>query len=237
MEVIMIYITGDVHRDFSRIEEFCEEYDTTTDDILIILGDAGINYYCTEADQQLKEELAQLPIILFCIHGNHEEYPYNISTYQEKIWHEGLVFYEEEYPNILFASDGEIYDFDGKKAITIGGAYSVDKYYRLRVGEPWFDSEQLDEQTKALVESRIEAANHKVDFVFSHTGPLKFVPVDEFMPTINQNTVDQSMEKWLDYIEDNLDYERWFFGLFHCERIMGRIAILYQEIEDISEFC
>ena len=37
-----------------------------------------------------------------------------------------MVYVEEEYPNILFAKDGEVYDFCGKSVMTIGGAYSVD---------------------------------------------------------------------------------------------------------------
>ena len=32
------YITGDTHRDFDRIEEFCEENGTTVDDVMIILS-------------------------------------------------------------------------------------------------------------------------------------------------------------------------------------------------------
>ena len=39
------YITGDTHGDFSRIEEFCRENDTTKEEVMIILGDAGINYW------------------------------------------------------------------------------------------------------------------------------------------------------------------------------------------------
>jgi len=81
--------------------------------------------------------LEQLPITLFCIHGNHEERPYEIDTYEEMEWHGGMVYVEEEYPSLLFARDGEVYDFEGKKAIAIGGAYSVDKHYRLRNGLQW----------------------------------------------------------------------------------------------------
>ena len=50
----MVYITGDTHRDFARVEEFCEEYGTTEDDILIILGDVGINYYLDDRDDEIK---------------------------------------------------------------------------------------------------------------------------------------------------------------------------------------
>ena len=63
-----IYITGDTHRDFERLYYFCEENRTTKDDIMIILGDAGINYYLLGTDDNLKDELNSMPITLFCIH-------------------------------------------------------------------------------------------------------------------------------------------------------------------------
>jgi len=36
------------------------------------------------------------------------------GDYEEKAWHRGKVYYGEEYPNLLFAIDGAIYDFDKK---------------------------------------------------------------------------------------------------------------------------
>ena len=174
----MVYITGDTHREFERVEEFCEEYGTTDDDVLIILGDVGINYYLDDRDNEVKEELSQLPITLLCIHGNHEERPELINSYTEKMWKGGLVYFEEDYPNILFAKDGEIYDFDGRKAIAIGGAYSVDKYYRLYYNLAWFESEQPDECIKRYVENKLESVEWKVDYVLSHTGPLKYLPYE-----------------------------------------------------------
>lgn len=40
----MIHITGDIHVRFERVEAFCERFQTKREDILIILGDAGINF-------------------------------------------------------------------------------------------------------------------------------------------------------------------------------------------------
>lgn len=40
----MVYITGDTHGKFERVEAFCKRFQTSHDDILIILGDAGINF-------------------------------------------------------------------------------------------------------------------------------------------------------------------------------------------------
>ena len=39
------YITGDTHGDFSRFPPFCERFQTDRNDIMIILGDAGLNYF------------------------------------------------------------------------------------------------------------------------------------------------------------------------------------------------
>ena len=109
----MIYITGDTHGEFGWLDQFCKENTTGYDDILIILGDAGINFSGGSRDEKLKDFLLRLPIILFCIHGNHERRPQTLPGYQEVDWHGGKVYRQIEYPNLLFAKDGEIFDFDG----------------------------------------------------------------------------------------------------------------------------
>ena len=134
----MIYLTGDTHGRFERIGAFCEKMQTSQDDILIILGDAGINFHASALDILRKEYLSKLPITLLCIHGNHERRPESLPYYGEREWHGGKVYAEGRYPNILFAKDGEVYDLDGKKAI--GGAYSIDKAWRT-AGQSWWADE------------------------------------------------------------------------------------------------
>lgn len=109
--------------------------------MLIVLGNVEINYYLNEEDRNYKEYLKKLNLKLFCVRGNHEERPENISTYKEVEMFGGKVFIEEEYPNLIFAKDGETYNIDGKKILVIGGAYSVDKQYRLLHGYKWFKEE------------------------------------------------------------------------------------------------
>ena len=92
----MIYITGDTHGKFERIEQFCGKFKTSREDVLIILGDAGINFSGWVKDHVKKEFLETLPITFFCIHGNHEERPYHIQTYRTQIRRGGEVYYEPE---------------------------------------------------------------------------------------------------------------------------------------------
>ena len=230
----MVILTGDTHGEFDRIEQFCEEYETTENDVMVILGDAGINYWLDEQDEALKERLSQLPITLFCIHGNHEERPEEVSGYELVEWRGGFVWIQPEYPNLLFAKDGEIYQFDGKTVITIGGAYSVDKYYRLAVGVPWFGTEQPDERTKGQVMSALNRAGWKVDYVFSHTVPLSAIPRHALLPTVDQKMVDNSTEEWLEEIAQKLDYQGWFAGHFHITWSLDRIQILYEDYMELD---
>ena len=151
----MVYITGDKHGDYDQVFEFCYKNNTSKNDIMIVLGDAGINYYLDNKDYTLKNHLKELPITLFCIHGNHEERPYNIAGYKSKVFNNGIVYYEEKYPNILFAKDGEVYNFNGFYTLVIGGAYSVDKDYRLSNGWAWFKDEQPSKEIMKYVERQI----------------------------------------------------------------------------------
>ena len=88
-------------------------------------------------------------------------------------WHGGTVYVEDDFSNLLFAKDGEIYDLDGKKSIVIGGAYSVDKYYRLQRGMNWFPDEQPSDEIKLKTEKQLSAVNWNVDIVLTHTWPAK----------------------------------------------------------------
>ena len=231
----MIYITGDTHGDFQRIEEFCKRKKTTYDDILIILGDAGINFSGGSRDEALKSYLLRLPITLFCIHGNHEMRPEKIPGYKEVAWHGGKVYREIEYPNILFAMDGEIFDFGGKKAVVLGGAYSIDKDYRLANGWPWFPDEQPSEEIKRHAEEMLSNAGWNVDYVLSHTVPYRFEPREVFMEGIDQSQVDKSTEHWLDTIEERLTYTHWYAGHFHANLRKQKLTFLFEVIDELGE--
>ena len=227
----MIYITGDTHGDFRGIAQFCMENHTTYDDILIILGDAGINFSGGSRDERLKDALLHLPITFFCIHGNHERRPQTLPGYKEVQWHGGTVFREIEYPNLLFAKDGEIFDFGGKKTIVLGGAYSIDKDYRLMYQLPWFEDEQPSPEIKAYAEQRLEEAGWQVDYVLSHTTPYKYEPREVFMEGVNQELVDKSTEHWLDAIEEKLNYKKWYAGHFHTDKWTEKLTLLYETVE------
>lgn len=128
--ILNYYITGDIHGDYKDLKKRILSSNIVTGDCLIILGDACFNYFRTKQDDALKAKANELGVTIFCIQGNHEIRPQNITSYITKNWNGGTVWYQPEFSNILFAKDGEIYNINGNKTLVIGGAYSVDKYYR-----------------------------------------------------------------------------------------------------------
>ena len=234
----MIYITGDTHARFERVVDFCEKMKTTKDDILIILGDAGINYYKGKKDNLLKKYLSELPITLFCIHGNHEMRPNKIETYKLVDFKGGKVWIEEEYPNLLFAKDGEIFNFENQgvtyKTIVIGGAYSVDKYYRLIRGWSWFPDEQPNKEIKDFVEKQLEDRNWEIDIVLSHTCPKYYEPTEWFLNGLDQNTVDKSTEIWLDSIFERLNFKKWYCGHYHGSKKIDGFQFMFLDFDSFG---
>ena len=227
------YITGDTHGNFNRINYFCEKFETSKEDILCILGDAGINYYLNKKDYMLKQVLQDMPITFFCIHGNHEERPFNISTYITKKWNGGTVYYEEEFPNILFAKDGEIYNINGKSILVIGGAYSVDKEYRLLKGWSWFKDEQPNKEIVKYIEKQITKQRH-FDIVLTHTCPIKTEPRHMFLPFIDQSKVDKTTELLLQRIADWITFDSWYFGHFHGHWDNGKYHMLFEDYVEVE---
>lgn len=221
----MILITGDTHIDFSRFYKLKKD----SNNMLIVLGDVGINYYLNEEDKNYKEYLKKLKLKLFCVRGNHEERPENISTYKEVEMFGGKVFIEEEYPNLIFAKDGETYNIDGKKILVIGGAYSVDKQYRLLHGYKWFKEEQLTKEEMDTILAKVKGKHF--DIVLTHTCPYKYEPREVFMQGLDQSKVDKSMEHFLDEIEERISYDKWYCRHYHTEKQVDKLEFMFGRIK------
>lgn len=225
----MTYITGDIHGVPWRIHKFAKKFNLTTDDTIVMLGDVGANYFGDERDAQMKNALSKHPVTILCVHGNHEMRPWEAGEYHLKEWKGGLVYVDDHHPNLLFAKDGEIYNIDGYRCMPIGGAYSIDAYYRIRMGSGWWASEQPSAEIKAFVEKQL--AETEIDVIFSHTCPSKYEPIETYLPYVNQKDVDKSTEHWLDTIEDRYTYSAWFCGHWHIDKRIDKLHFLFKTWE------
>ena len=248
-----VYIIGDIHGDCRHIRDFYsrnkikfnknnKSFDGT--DTMILLGDAGLNYFLNERDNRTKEKMGKYPFTYFVVRGNHEERPSIRAEKNPDKWHQelfwrGKVWVENDYPYIKYAEDSVAFyyipsgidyvtpenplddDIEVQKyykTLIIPGAYSVDKYRRLEADWSWFPQEQLSESERLAGLALIEQQGWNCDLVLSHTCPVFYEPTDLFLPQVDQSMVDKTMERYLGQIECKLDYKAWCFGHYHTFR-------------------
>lgn len=249
-----LIFTGDTHGGMATISRVgniqrnmpeCKPEET----MIVILGDAGLNFWLNNTDKKYKKLLNSMGYHIYCVRGNHEQRPSLVKNMilvnDEDV--DNVVWMEEAFPNIRYFVDGKIYNLLGYSALVIGGAYSIDKWYRLaRAGyarneaetaDPkkcgWFKDECLTAaEMNAIME---EVQGKSVDFILSHTCPISWEPTDLFLNGIDQSTVDKSMELWLDKLKDSIEWKYYLFGHYHADRIeRPYVEQFYQEYEDVK---
>jgi 3-oxoacid CoA-transferase subunit A len=234
-----IFVRGDTHGDFDFLPDFCRENNTSTRDLLIILGDAGINYYgpTQKKEMRLKSFLREQPINIFCVRGNHEDRPEDRPEYSLKdVGIRDEVYTNEWMPNVWFAKDGGEYQLNNYSCLVVGGAYSVDKFYRISNGWKWVANEMLDGEEIAGI---LDICYHKhYDHIFTHTCPLEWQPTDLFLRGLDQNTIPKNMEMALSQVAHYCEYDHWWFGHFHANRMDcigdGKVHMLFEDIVEIT---
>jgi len=100
-------------------------------------------------------------------------------------------------------------------------------------GRSWWPNEQPSLEIKEQVEHRLDQLDWKVDIVLSHTVPLKYEPVEVFLPGLDQQMVDKSTEEWLNSIEQRLQYSKWYAGHFHTAKKIEKLELLFENYTTI----
>ena len=234
---IGLSLVSDTHgQNYIRVHNILQNNKVNPEEsAIIILGDAGFNHWGNKSDNKNKKLTSKLNCYIYCVRGNHDERPENLSSsikiYDENV--NGNIYYEEEFPLIRYFIDGEIYEINNHKILVLGGAYSVDKNFRLKNHLPWFPQEQLSKDK--MEDINLKIINNTVDFVFSHTCPYSWRPTDLFLSHIDQSSVDTTMEKWLEQLKECFNWGVWCFGHYHDDRIeRPYVEQYFQDYENLE---
>ena len=242
-----VWITGDTHGNFEWLEYWCQDHQTSKEnDLLIILGDAGLMYYGQGKwrEESLKQFVNNCPITILCVRGNHEARPANYTNTCFTIMEEDPIvpsgyYFEPDYPDIWYAADGSTFNINGKRCLFIGGAYSIDKEYRQMMGWRWFADEELTDEEMNNILDKID--HQHFYYVFTHTCPEAWQPTDLFLSFVDQSKVSKRMERFLTTVADIIDFDHWYFGHFHAHRPeitidkthpgQGDVSMLFNHVE------
>lgn len=164
----MIYVTGDLHGDFTPLLKFSKSNQgkaLTKNDYVIVLGDLGL---WPETLTQIKELSQELNFTLLFIEGNHEHYP-TLESFPQKNMFGSLV---HDVYGIYHLCRSEIYTLPlNSKRITIavcGGGDSQDKNKRTE-GVDWFSQEQISEFDVLTLFENAKKHDMEVDYFLSHS--------------------------------------------------------------------
>lgn len=227
-----IFMTADLHGDYRPIRDFAKLMEgkgtpLTIFDTIIVLGDAGFNFFLDRRDEKLKRKLGEYKIQFFVIRGNHEQRASICAEKNPDDWtlepyYCNFVLVEKKFSYIKYALDIPAHyqipiEGESVQVLSLPGAYSVDKEFRLINNLGWFSKEQCTKEEREHGTSL--AKNKNWDMILSHTCPFSFQPTDLFLSVVDQSMVDNTTERWLDQIERETDYKLWAFGHYHRNRI------------------
>lgn len=221
-------ITGDTHGtlDLGKVEVFFADHgnEYNESDYLIICGDVGVCGFGPNMEKKTREILQHLPVTVLFIDGNHEHHQ-RLNDYPVDEWMGGKVHFIES--NIIHLMRGQVFEIDGVRFFTFGGAHSRDRYRRVE-GIDWFPEEipTREEYEEGL--DNLEACDYQVDYVITHTAPREVACA---LGYYDESIDEIALQRFLQQIADEAEYEKWFFGHFHVDEVIEDVFVaLYDEI-------
>lgn len=221
-------ITGDTHGmlDIGKVVSFFSDHESeyTKEDYLIICGDVGVCGFSAFRETEVRNVLRNLPVTTLFIDGNHENFE-ELNSYSVDVWNGGKVHFIES--GIIHLMRGQVFNIDGVSFFTFGGAYSIDKMYRIE-GESWFPEEIPSYAEYEEGWSNLERAGFRVDYILTHTGPREVVA---YMGYGELSDDEVELRQYLQRVADNTDFTAWYFGHFHDDTdVENRFYCLYDEM-------
>lgn len=222
-----VMFMGDVHGEKDLLESFLN----SNCDILFQLGDFGFIWKNNDCkyNKFIRKFAKDFPnkMILF-VPGNHENY-FAINNCPIVTIYGGKA--RKISPNIYALERGEIFTIEGKKFLTIGGAYSIDVSYRIPFVS-WWPEEQatLKEMTRIL--KKIENVQD-IDYILTHTAPFEIVR-KHFYTNENEKFMEFFFDRLLEIFQEQKI--KWYCGHWH-KSILSNFNKINIRIFNIGEFC
>lgn len=229
----MIYVTGDTHGDWIqrfKTDSFPDQKLLTKEDYVIVCGDFGLWHDNKEERYKLKW-LDEKPFTTLFVDGNHENFD-RLYDYPIEKWHGGRI--HRICPSVIHLMRGQVFELDGKRIFTFGGAASHDiqngileigdsrikswqndytKMFRVNHVSWWEQELPSDKEMKEGIQN-LGQHNNAVDFIITHSPSTSMLRLLDKPPTLyNTNVLNHYLQK----IQDIVSYKAWFFGHMHVD--------------------
>ena len=226
----MIFITGDLHGNIDKsklnTQSFPQQKELTKDDFVIIAGDFGGIWDESRSENWLLRWLEKKRFTTLFVDGNHENFDL-LNNYPVTTWNGGKV--HEIRPGILHLMRGQVFQIEGMKFFTFGGADSIDKHYR-KEGVSWWPQERPAEEEFDEGMNNLAKHNYSVDYIITHTAPLNIAE----QLTVCTSFLDPTTIM-LSVFQEKISFKRWYFGHFHQDTTLGNYTALYYDLKCLKQ--
>lgn len=239
----MIFITGDCHCNFKKFNRrnFPEQKILGKNDYVIVCGDFGIWDQSKEQEYWNRWFEDKTYTTLFC-DGNHDNFDL-LNKYEIETWYGGKVHRINN--KLIHLMRGQVYEIEGIKLFSFGGAYSHDisdglieidnegKWKKLvkkrdqlglmqRVNHlEWWKEEVPSQREFEEALMNLKKHDYKVNIVVSHCGPSSIV---------KDYGIDSCTE-YLEEIRKKIQFDKWYFGHYHTDKEIDKnYEIVYEHI-------
>lgn len=220
----MLYITGDTHGNFERILKWTETANLNKDkDFLFILGDFGYIWdnKRTSFEKDNLDFISCLPFTTLFVDGNHENHE-RLNSMRVVNFSGGKA--HKVYDSIYHLMRGQVYEIDGKRIFTFGGASSIDKHLRTE-GISWWKEEEFNYCEANTAYENLNNVGWEVDYVLTHSAPFSI------RDKLFESNKPSSTERMLEAMLRNIKFKRWYFGHYHIDKKMDNFTAMYENIE------
>lgn len=219
----MIYVTGDTHGEYGRILEFDKKLEK--DDAIIVCGDFGFIFQNDDKEKQILDEIEKRNYTIMFVDGNHENFN-AINTYPIEEWYGGRIHRIRR--NIIHMCRGQVFQIDGSKIFTFGGASSIDKAMR-RENVSWWKQEMPTDAEFIEANKNLDIHNREVDYIITHAAP------EETMNIFHPNHYEEKpLNNFLEYVRESVRYKHWYMGHLHRdEDVWKHQSILWFNIRQL----
>ncbi|MBE5970672.1 MAG: metallophosphatase [Lachnospiraceae bacterium] len=221
-------ISGDTHGslDIAKVVRFFDEHDGeyNEDDYLIICGDVAICGFDPNDESMTRATLQNLPVTTLFVDGNHENFEH-LNSYPVDEWNGGKVHFVDN--NIIHLMRGQVFEINGLKFFTFGGASSIDKDNHIP-GITWFEEEIPTKEEMEEGWLNLQKNDFQVDYIITHTAPREVCAAINFGELTDEEI---EVRRYFQRIADSTDFIAWYFGHFHVdEEVEGQFFCLFDEI-------
>ena len=224
----MLYFTGDIHGDIEKIRSEVIK-NMTEKDVFLVAGDFGYSWNkryeikWNGFSHNVKGKILITP-------GNHENYK-TLYAYPQVEIYGGKAYKMNE--NTFYLKHGEIFDINGIKILSYGGATSIDKADRY-LNISWWPQEETSHADYLNAISNLEEHNWNIDILLSHTSDTALISALYF-DYKKDNVSNQifSLKEELKNHNFNKEYLN-IFGHLHHQFIIDNNICLYHNIISVA---